>query len=66
MPWKEPDCWRPVRQTCPAIENMKALVQKHVGNEDAREEMLALMEELRQENAQLRFNEKHWRNCAVW
>jgi len=25
-----------------------------------------LMEEMRQENAQLRFNENHWRKCAVW
>jgi hypothetical protein len=41
-------------------------VRKHVLDEDARREMLALMEEMRQENAQLRFNENHWRKCAVW
>lgn len=66
MPWKEPDCWKPVGHTCPAIDKMKSLVRKHVLDEDARREMLALMEEMRQENAQLRFNENHWRKCAVW
>ena len=45
---------------------MKTLVRKHVTDEDARREMLALMEELRQENAQLRYNERHWRERAIW
>jgi hypothetical protein len=66
MSWKEPDCWKPVGHTCPSIDKVKTLVRKHVVDEDARREMLALMEELRQENAQLRYNESHWRKCAVW
>ena len=64
--WKEPDCWKPVGHTCPAIDKVKTLVRKHVVDEDARRELLALMEELRVENAQLRFNEKHWRDRAIW
>lgn len=66
MPWKEPDCWKPVGHTCPAIDKMKTLARKHVMDDAARKALLDLLEELRQENAQLRYNENHWRKCAVW
>lgn len=66
MPWREPDSWGPVGCTCPAIGKMKFLVRKHVTNEDARREMPALMEELRVLHAQLRFNERYWRERAIW
>lgn len=56
----------PAEPICLPLERIEALVREHVAHEEARREILALLEEVRAENAQLRCNEKQWRERAIW
>lgn len=48
--------YKPVPHTCPAIDRVKKLIRKHMADPEAKADALSLMEELREQNSQLRDN----------